>query len=142
MTKIEKLLEPTKIGVMELRNRIIMPPMGTNLNAVDGSVTDYYINHHAERAKGGVGLQIMGVVAIDPLGIPAPCVLRIYHHKFIVGLSRSTKAMHEYGGNCAAQLHHAGRQTYSSLIGEQIVAPSAIPCKLIGVEKNGVEKRY
>ena len=132
MSKFEKLLEPTKIGLMELRNRILMPPMGTNLNAVDGSVTDYYINYHAERAKGGVGLQIMGVVAIDPLGIPAPCVPRIYHHKFIVGLSRLTRAIHEYGGKCAAQLHHAGRQTYSSLIGEQIVAPSAIPCKLIG----------
>lgn len=132
MSEFEKLLEPTKIGVMELRNKIVMPPMGTNLGAVDGSVTDYYINYNAERAKGGVGLQIMGVVAIDPLAIPAPCVPRIYHDKFIVGLSRVTRAVHEYGGKCAAQLHHAGRQTYSSLIGEQIVAPSAIPCKLVG----------
>jgi 2,4-dienoyl-CoA reductase-like NADH-dependent reductase (Old Yellow Enzyme family)/thioredoxin reductase len=132
MSKFEKLLEPTKIGVMELRNKIVMPPIGTNLNAIDGSVTDYYINYHAERAKGGVGLQIMGVVAIDPLAIPAPCVPRIYHDKFIVGLSRVTRAVHEYGGKCAAQLHHAGRQTYSSLIGKQIVAPSAIPCKLVG----------
>ncbi|MCX6000525.1 MAG: hypothetical protein NTU41_13335 [Chloroflexi bacterium] len=35
-----RLFEATRIGRMELRNCVVMPPMGTNMATVDGSVTD------------------------------------------------------------------------------------------------------
>ena len=35
----KKLLQPGKIGNMELKNRMIMPGMGTNLAAADGTVS-------------------------------------------------------------------------------------------------------
>ncbi len=32
-----RLLEPARIGRMELKNRIVMPPMGTNMGTPDGA---------------------------------------------------------------------------------------------------------
>ena len=32
--------EPIQIGSLELKNRIVMPPIATYLSAEDGSVTD------------------------------------------------------------------------------------------------------
>jgi 2,4-dienoyl-CoA reductase-like NADH-dependent reductase (Old Yellow Enzyme family) len=64
-----KLLEPIKIGVMQLRNRIVMPAMGTNYADRDGAVTDRLLNYYIERAKGGVGLIIIEVTCVDsPIG--------------------------------------------------------------------------
>ena len=41
----KKLLQPGRIGRMELRNRMIMPGMGTNLAAADGTVSDGIVNY-------------------------------------------------------------------------------------------------
>ena len=64
----KKLLQPGKIGNMELKNRMIMPGMGTNLAAADGTVSDVIVNYYARRANGGVGLIITEVCCPDPLG--------------------------------------------------------------------------
>ncbi|MGI6706153.1 MAG: hypothetical protein ACOX6S_07820 [Clostridia bacterium] len=57
----EKILEPGNIGEMELKNRMIMPGMGTNLAAADGTVSDVIVNYYARRANGGVDLIITEV---------------------------------------------------------------------------------
>ncbi len=130
--KFEKLFEQGLIGKMRLKNRIVMPPMGTCLASVDQSLNDYYNNYQFERAEGGAGLQILGVVSVDKLGAPLPCVPGIYRDNFIPGLSRLAEGIHERGAKCAVQLHHAGRAAYCSVIGGQSVAPSAIPCLAVG----------
>ena len=132
MSRYQKLLERVKIGGMELRNRIVMPPMTTNYAATDASVTDCLINYHAERARGGVGLQIIEAAVVDPLGVYGPVQLLINHPKYVPGFFKLTRVVHEYGGKCALQISHGGRQTYIRYTGAQIVAPSAIPCKLKG----------
>jgi 2,4-dienoyl-CoA reductase-like NADH-dependent reductase (Old Yellow Enzyme family) len=53
--KLENLFQPAWIGSMELRNRIVMAPMGTEY-AEEGFVTEQQKNCYAARAKGGVGL--------------------------------------------------------------------------------------
>ena len=40
MTQLTKLFEPGKIGRMEVKNRIVMAPMGTHASDRDGYVTD------------------------------------------------------------------------------------------------------
>jgi len=54
-----KIFENTKIGNMNLRNRIYMAPMGTSTDP-DGSFSDRSIRYYEERAKGGFGLIITG----------------------------------------------------------------------------------
>lgn len=67
MMNFKELLQPGKIGSMELKNRMIMPGMGTNLAAADGTVSDVIVNYYARRANGGVGLIITEVCCPDPL---------------------------------------------------------------------------
>ena len=60
-----KLLEPITIGTIDLRNRIVMPPMESRLGRPDGSVTRALIDYYEERAKGGVGVIIVENTVVD-----------------------------------------------------------------------------
>jgi len=71
-SRFKKLCQPSRIGQMELRNRMVMAPMGTNFAAEDGHATERTRNYYEERAKGGVGLIIVGV---GPLVCPLSSVL-------------------------------------------------------------------
>ena len=53
------LFEPITIMGLVLKNRLVMPPMATNMATEDGKVTDGHIRHYTTRAKGGVGLIII-----------------------------------------------------------------------------------
>ena len=49
----EHVFAPIKIREMELKNRIILPAMGTRMADADGFVTEKLVAYHAARAKGG-----------------------------------------------------------------------------------------
>lgn len=51
------LFTPTKIGSVELRNRIVCLPHGTGF-VQDSRVTETLVNYLADRARGGAGLII------------------------------------------------------------------------------------
>ena len=59
MNPFPLLFQLARIGSMNLRNRIVMAPLGTNLADVNGAVTDRQIAWYAERAWGGAGLIIV-----------------------------------------------------------------------------------
>ncbi|HIH77958.1 MAG TPA: FAD-dependent oxidoreductase [Halobacteria archaeon] len=123
-----KLLSPIKIGTMEVKNRFVIPPMGTNFANPDGSVSQQLIDYWVARAKGGYGLLMVEVTAVDPLGKAIPFQPGIWDNKFIPGWKKLVDEVHKYGAKIAVQLHHAGRQTTHDVIGAQPVAPSPIPC--------------
>ncbi len=50
--KFENLLKPGKIGTLELKNRMVMPAMGTNFSKGWGEVSDTQVNWWARRARG------------------------------------------------------------------------------------------
>lgn len=123
-----KLFEQGRIGSLELKNRLVMPPMATNFASKDGTVTDRQIAYYEERAKGGVGLVIVEVSCVDsPVGKGMARQICIDDDKFIPGLRGLAKAIKRHGAAAAIQLHHAGRQTSSKITGHQPVAPSPIP---------------
>ena len=49
----EKLFEKGKIGNVELKNRLVMTPMGTNLANLDGTPGAAMIKSYEDRAAGG-----------------------------------------------------------------------------------------
>jgi len=123
-----KLFEPTRIGIMELKNRIVMPPMGTNMATPDGRVTEEVVCYYRERARGGVALIIVETTCVDaPIGKTTAYQLAIDDDKFIPGLSRLAETIHRHGARTVLQLQHGGRGAKSSITGIQPVAPSAIP---------------
>jgi 2,4-dienoyl-CoA reductase-like NADH-dependent reductase (Old Yellow Enzyme family)/NADPH-dependent 2,4-dienoyl-CoA reductase/sulfur reductase-like enzyme len=125
-----KLFEPARIGRLELKNRIIMPPMEPNFGSSTGEVTEQMIRYYEERAKGGVGLIVIHIVCFDyPVGKAVTNQISADNDKFIPGLSRLAETIHNWGAKCVVQLHHAGRQTRPEWIeGMQPVAPSDVPC--------------
>lgn len=62
----DKIFEPGQIGRCKLKNRIIMAPMG-NINMADpiGRPLTKMINYFTERAKGGTGLLITGLIPVS-----------------------------------------------------------------------------
>ena len=122
-----KCLEPARLGRLELRNRLIYPPMVTGFASEDGFVTDRLIAYAAERARGGVGLYTLEATFVDPRGRGFAHGVGIDDDNKIPGLKQLTRAVHDKGGKISVQLHHAGRETSSSITGTPIVAPSDCP---------------
>lgn len=127
-----KLFESVRIGKMEVKNRLVMPPMVTNFCNEDGSITDRYIAFMRDRAKGGVGLLITEATFVHPSGKAFPCGLGIYKDELIPGLKKLTDAVHAEGAKIAVQLFHGGRQCVEAITGMKLIAPSAIACPVCG----------
>jgi 2,4-dienoyl-CoA reductase-like NADH-dependent reductase (Old Yellow Enzyme family)/thioredoxin reductase len=133
--RFPKLFEEGHISNMRIRNRTVMPPMGTNLASETGAVTPAMIHYYRERAKGGVGLIITEINSIDsPQGCALPTQLSIHDNAYIAGHNELVEAVKEHGAKIITQLHHAGRQTTEeNTFGMQPVAPSAIPDPYLNV---------
>lgn len=116
---------------MELRNRAVMPAMGTGYGGRDGRVTDRLVAYLARRAKGGTGLIITEVCAVDPRGKGFPTELGAFRDDFIPGLAKLPEAIHREGGKVALQLHHAGRETFQAVAGAMPEGPSPIPSEIL-----------
>nr|MDO8082863.1 NAD(P)/FAD-dependent oxidoreductase [Candidatus Freyarchaeota archaeon] len=126
-----KLFESVNIGNMELRNRLVMPPMGTNFAAEDGSVTQRSIDYYRERARGGVGFVIVEGAYVHPLGKGSNFQMSLTNDDKIPGLRKLAKAIQAEGAKVAIQLFHAGRQASSMILGTQPVSASNVPCQLV-----------
>jgi 2,4-dienoyl-CoA reductase-like NADH-dependent reductase (Old Yellow Enzyme family)/thioredoxin reductase len=127
MSSLSHILSPMSIKFMELSNRVVMPPMGTNLGKADGTVSAENLAYMKRRAKGEPGLIITEITGVHPLGIVSPNQLGAYEDRFIPGLKKLVDLAHEAGTKIAMQIHHAGRESH--FLGAQGMAlgPSAIP---------------
>lgn len=116
---------------MELKNRIVMSPMATNLAGEFGEATEDLIKYYQERAKGGVGLIIIENTNVDfPLGENGATQLRIDHDRYIPGLNRLAEAIKKYDAKTCLQINHAGASTTTERTEtKEIVGPSKIPAK-------------
>jgi 2,4-dienoyl-CoA reductase-like NADH-dependent reductase (Old Yellow Enzyme family)/thioredoxin reductase len=134
MSKIEKLFEPLMIGPMEVKNRIVMPAICSNLGSAYGEVTQRFIDYYVERAKGGAGLIVIENTCIEwPRGKAGVSPIRIDDWKYVPGLHELARAVQAHGVKIATQLHHTGRQN-SPICTEdtELVAPSPVPCPPTG----------
>ncbi|MGM9972584.1 MAG: NAD(P)/FAD-dependent oxidoreductase [Clostridiaceae bacterium] len=106
------LFDKTKIGTMELKNRIFMSPMGTTGEA-DGAYCIDGINYFMERAKGGAGLIITGANVVSTKYEPRPCTeLSDFHH--VERLNMLIDRCHHYGAKVCVQLSPGlGRQQFT-----------------------------
>ncbi|MHA1820451.1 MAG: oxidoreductase [Promethearchaeota archaeon] len=122
--KFIKLFEKMNIRGHEIKNRIVMPAMHMNFSD-DGTINDMEFNFYRERAKGGVGLIIIGGCAAERRG-GAPNMVMIDDDKYIPGFKRLAEEVHRYDSKLIAQIYHAGRYAFSFVSGEQPVSASAV----------------
>ncbi|MED5408694.1 MAG: FAD-dependent oxidoreductase [Pseudomonadota bacterium] len=126
-----KLLEPMSLGLLRLRNRIVMPPMATLYGAADGTVSETLYEYYLRRARGGVGMVIVENTAPTAGTVNYPNTLEIHDPVSEPGLARLAAGIKSAGAAAAIQLFHPGRQMHPKYTGNTPVAPSAIPCPVM-----------
>ncbi len=99
----DKLFTPITIRGMELKNRGIMPAMGTRFSGQDRYVTEKLIEYHRQRVRGGCPLNIVEVCSVHTPSAPK-MFLSLSEDKYIPGMKELTNAIHEEGGKAGIQL--------------------------------------
>ena len=122
----DRLLSPTSIGSMQLRNRLVQAPMGVEMVDGDGLANEAIIAYYEERARGGVGLIITETCAMDyPNGANSRHQLGLSDDSFIVGMTELTSRVHNHGAKIAVQLAHHGKVSrVDKKEGRDILVPS------------------
>jgi 2,4-dienoyl-CoA reductase-like NADH-dependent reductase (Old Yellow Enzyme family)/thioredoxin reductase len=130
---LKHLFSPIRVKKMEIPNRIVMPPMGTNLGNPDGTVSEANLAYMKRRARGGAGLIITEISAIHPSGMAIPSELGSYDDRFIPGLKMLADVIHSHGSKAVLQLHHTGRESLFLLKTGKAIAPSPIRSLVFGL---------
>ncbi|MEI8094248.1 MAG: alkene reductase [Spirochaetales bacterium] len=123
-----KLLEPYRLGDLDLPNRVVMAPMTRN-RAVGQVQHPWAIEHYSVRAAAGLILSestqvsARGQGAFDTPGLHTPEQTAAW--KAVVDAVHAAQGPGA-GGRIMAQLGHAGRLSHSDYQGLPPVAPSAV----------------
>ena len=111
----EHLLSPMNIGTLTVKNRTVMTAAEMSLGRPDGTPTEKLMDYYEERAKGGVGLIIPGVTRVNDMGAASTYTqLAMSHDYHIEPMRQFVERIHRHGAKLGIQLHHPGRQGYSS----------------------------
>jgi len=90
-------------------------------------VTDQLTEYFATRARGGVGMMLVGGGGVHPSGQELPDLPQMYEDSCIPALKRMVDRIKPYDVCFGVQLMHGGRQSYLP----EKVAPSAIPAPAV-----------
>jgi len=105
MAGFEHVLSPGRIGTLELPNRVIMAPMGTEMSTHAGLFTDREIAYYTERAHGGTGLVMTGISAVSQdYEVINDGLCRVDTDDCIPGLTALAESIHAAGGLVSLQL--------------------------------------
>jgi 2,4-dienoyl-CoA reductase-like NADH-dependent reductase (Old Yellow Enzyme family)/thioredoxin reductase len=136
--RFKKVFEPTNIGQMKLKNRIVMPPMGTNYAEAGGAVSQRMIDYYEARARGGAGLIIVEGSApslqcnISFLGSPS-YQASLGDDKFIPGWQKLTDAAHKYNVRIAIQIMHGTLENWDGKVVQVGPSPVIVPARVMGI---------
>ncbi|MBS3736134.1 MAG: NADH:flavin oxidoreductase [Candidatus Bipolaricaulota bacterium] len=101
------LLSPITIGDLQLKNRIVLPPMQTGLADEKGRVTEKLVDHYGQYSS-DVGLIIVEHSFVLPEGKYSAGQLGIDRDGLIPGLETLAEVAREGGASAIIQLNHAG----------------------------------
>lgn len=107
---------------IQLKNRVVMPPMCMYSANQQGEVNNFHLVHYGTRALGGVGLIIQEATGIMPNGRITDQDLGIWDDHHVEGLKKIVEIIHEHGSVAGIQINHAGRKAKV----DHPIGPSAI----------------
>ncbi|SCB78826.1 2,4-dienoyl-CoA reductase [Weissella bombi] len=111
---------------MQIKNRIVMPPMTEVSSFHDGTVTNDEVAYYAKRS-GGVGMLITAVANVTDGGKGWAGELSVADDRFIPGLKKIAQAIYQDDTKAILQIFHAGRMTSSAILnGRQPESASAV----------------
>lgn len=121
------LLKPLKVRSMNLRNRLVMPPMATSKAEPDGQVSEALLAYYGDKSRGGdISLIIIEHSSISPEGKANYNQLSVSDDAMIPGLRKLADIIHRNGSKTAMQINHSGSAALKEVTGTTPLAPSAI----------------
>jgi 2,4-dienoyl-CoA reductase (NADPH2) len=118
--RFERLLEPSRIGRVKTRNRIIKTASGAFFVEPGGHLGERARAYYETLAKGGVGLLIVESCGVEyPLGIQHPIQFHLDDDKYIPGYRALTQAVHKHGCPVFLQFQHAGPWNPTGMLPER-----------------------
>jgi len=110
----DPLLEPFDLAGLRLRNRIFSSSHSPGYN-VDGTPSDRYVRYHEEKARGGIGLTMIGGssnVSVDSASLWGQ--LNFATDAVVDPLTAMAERVHAHGTAIMCQLTHMGRRNVSN----------------------------
>jgi N-ethylmaleimide reductase len=134
-----QLFQPTRIGDIEVANRIVMAPLTrSRADEASGDIPGSAMNVEYYRQRSSAGLIISEGTQVSPVGKGYMATPGIYSEAQVQGWRHITDAVHAAGSKIIAQIWHVGRITHPDLTGgAQPLAPSARQPKVVAYTHNG-----
>lgn len=131
--KMSILNNPIQIGNLEIKNRLVMPPMAISKATLDGQVTEAIYDYYREKSFGGyIGLIITEHSYVNLEGKAGKGQISIADDNDINGLEKLTAVIHENATKVIAQISHAGGATKSEITEKEVYGASAFPMPKTG----------
>jgi 2,4-dienoyl-CoA reductase (NADPH2) len=152
--RFRKLMEPSYIGTVRTRNRLLKTGSSPGFYPwEDGYIQQEAIDIYEAWAKGGAGIVTVGAA---PLGVPPGRGYALDHDKYLPRMSRLTEAIHKQGCPAFLQTFHLGPMlppflaasgvqslAASSLSKSELPLPHlAVPKELTAAEIEGIVEAF
>ena len=122
------LFTPFKIGKMEVKNRIVLSPMGHNCALPSGAKSDWEIDYFEERARGGAGMICTGCPPLPHKIGQGPPAGFLESDVVLPSFTDLCERVHRWGSKICLQVTPGtGRNSYPNEFGDLPISASAIP---------------
>ncbi|WP_330328599.1 alkene reductase [Streptomyces sp. NBC_00536] len=119
------LFTATRLGPLNLANRLVMAPLTRNRADADGVPLPMMATYYAQRAS--AGLIIAEGSTPNAVGQTYPNITAIHTAAHVAGWRRVSDAVRAAGGVMFLQLQHGGRNGHPDTSGLVPLAPSPVP---------------
>lgn len=102
---LKHIIKPVQIGLVTIPNRVVRTGHGTGLGG--GTISDALIGYHVARAKGGVGLTILELMALHSSAYP---FLMANGEGVVEGYRKLMEQVRPFGMRVFQQLGHLGNE--------------------------------
>ena len=123
---LKHLFSPIRIGSMEVKNRIVLPPMTVGYGVPEGTVSEKHRDYYEARAQGGAGLIITEAASVHAQRKYGMFPLGLYDDAQIQSWNDLAEAIHRHGAKLAVQLMDPGPESIMMLTGIRPVGPSPV----------------
>lgn len=131
------MLSPKRIGPITIRNRVVLTGHGTRM-VKDGQTTPMQCAYYAERAKGGVGLLMIGTQQVHPSSPGLGHLLCNYDDAIIPSLAAIAKSIQEHGAKVFGYIGHFG--AFAGAYPAAPWAPSALYNQSLGTYSHAMTR--
>ncbi len=99
-----RLFSTARVGGIEIRNRLLMPPMHTNLGDPDDGISEAGIDFYVARARGGFGMVGVGIIDSFQFGHASPGEFVLHNDRHVKVHARLVAQLKAEGAFAYAQI--------------------------------------